>query len=144
VDVNEGRQAFARQLGIATRGTDDGQVDLVVDTVGSPDANASALSYASAGATVLVLGLDDRPLQVDARTLVRRQLELRGSLTYDHPSDFGNTLARITAGEAAGPGRVLSRSFPIEDAQAAFEQGPSAPGKTWITVRAELIQSASA
>ncbi len=39
-------------------------------------------------ATILVLGLDERPLGLSARTLVRRQLELRGSLTYDHPVDF--------------------------------------------------------
>ena len=43
------------------------------------------------GATILVLGLDATPFELTAQALVRRQLVLRGSLTYDHPGDFAAT-----------------------------------------------------
>jgi alcohol dehydrogenase/L-iditol 2-dehydrogenase len=138
LDVNEDRLAFADKLGISSLVDPDLTVDLVVDTVGSPDANESAVGHAAVGATVLVLGLDDRPFGLSARALVRRQLDVRGSLTYDHPLDFERTLARIAAG-GVRPGRVLNRAFPLEDAQAAFEAGPTAPGKTWIVIDPAVV-----
>ena len=33
-----------------------------------------------------------------AQTIVRRQLVVRGSLTYDHPEDFAASVASISEG----------------------------------------------
>jgi len=131
-DVNEERLAFAGRLG-ATIQPVDREFNLVVDSVGSPAANESAVASSAPGATILVLGLDDRPLGLAARTLVRRQLELRGSLTYDHPADFSHTIGLLTSAQL-DPGRVVGHEFALDDVQHALDEAPHLPGKTWINV----------
>lgn len=132
VDVNQGRAQFAIGLGAEPEAADE-RFDLVVDTVGSPESNATAVGHAAVGATLLVLGLDARPLELSSQTLVRRQLEVRGSLTYDHPGDFRETIA-LLEGDAPDVGRIVSHEYPLAEVQEAFNQGPSAPGKTWVRV----------
>jgi threonine dehydrogenase-like Zn-dependent dehydrogenase len=134
-DVNPDRVAFAMQLGAtaATSDPDERRFDLIVDTVGSPGSVASGLGSLEVGGTLLILGLDNRPWDVTAQTIVRRQAVVRGSLTYDHPADFQAAI-RIVAGEGFGPGRIVSDEHPLTDAQAAFEGSSSAAGKTWIRI----------
>jgi 2-desacetyl-2-hydroxyethyl bacteriochlorophyllide A dehydrogenase len=132
-DVNPDRVAFAVDLGAVPAEANDGRrFRLVVDTVGSPSSMAAALDRVDGG-TVLCLGLDSRPLGLDSQTLVRRQLTLRGSLTYDHPADFGEVTA-LVAGGRFSPGRIISDQYRLEDAQLAFERSGSARGKTWIRI----------
>jgi alcohol dehydrogenase/L-iditol 2-dehydrogenase len=131
-DTNEDRVQFAFGLG-AGRAQADERFALVVDTVGSPQSNATAIDQAAVGATVIVLGLDARSLELTSQTLVRRQLELRGSLTYDHPADFRETIA-LVQDDALDLGRIVAHEYPLEDAQEAFDRSPSDPGKTWIRV----------
>ena len=134
-DVSPGRLALATRLGARPLAPDDAdaEVDLVVDTVGTPEAAEIALRHVAIGGTVLVLGLESTPFQISAQTLVRRQLVLRGSLTYDHPGDFRSTVARVRDG-AVAPGRVITDEYPLAEAQRAFETSGSAAGKTWIRV----------
>jgi 2-desacetyl-2-hydroxyethyl bacteriochlorophyllide A dehydrogenase len=132
LDVNGERLAFAGRLGAKIEPIEQ-QFDLVVDSVGSPAAHESAVEHTAPGATILVLGLDDRPLGLAARTLVRRQLELRGSLTYDHPVDFRNTIDLVSSTKL-DPGRIVAHEFALDDVQDAFEAAPHAPGKTWVRV----------
>jgi alcohol dehydrogenase/L-iditol 2-dehydrogenase len=80
-----------------------------------------------------MLSLDAAPFEITAQTLVRRQLIVRGSLTYDHPSDFRGTVARVQAGEIS-PGRVITDEYSLADVQRAFDASDSANGKTWIRV----------
>lgn len=134
VDINADRMAFAVSLG--ARQLDighDQRFDLVVDTVGSPASVETALGSIAVGGTLLILGLDGRPLGLTAQVIVRRQLVIRGSLTYDHPQDFATTVAAISDGRLA-PSRIVAHEYPLEDAQAAFEQGAQTAGKSWIRV----------
>jgi alcohol dehydrogenase/L-iditol 2-dehydrogenase len=134
-DVNPERVALAMSLGALGMPMDatDAPFDLVVDTVGAPATIEVALANVSTGGTVLVIGLDANPFEISAQTLVRRQIVLRGSLTYDHPVDFRATVARVQEGLVA-PGRIVTEAYPLEDAKRAFESSGSARGKTWIRV----------
>ena len=89
-DVNPARVALAISLGARALDPDDAavSVDLVVDTVGTSAAVDVALRHLAIGGTLLVLALDATPFELTAQTIVRRQLVIRGSLTYDHPGDF--------------------------------------------------------
>jgi alcohol dehydrogenase/L-iditol 2-dehydrogenase len=132
-DVNPDRVAFAVDLGAVPVETNDvRRFHLVVDTVGSPSSMATAIDRVDGG-TLLCLGLDSRPLDLSAQTLVRRQLTLRGSLTYDHPVDFEEVTALITEGRFS-PGRIITDEYALEDAQLAFEGSGSTRGKTWIRI----------
>jgi alcohol dehydrogenase/L-iditol 2-dehydrogenase len=134
LDLNEARVAFLSAALGATAATDeDERFAFIVDTTGLPEAMAEAIRRSEVGATILELGLERRPLELDAETLVRRQLCLRGSLTYDHPEDFRFTTALVNDGVVV-PGRVVSHEVPLADAQRAFELGREAPGKTWVRV----------
>lgn len=135
-DVNQGRVDFAEGLGVrpASVAEQGERFDLVVDTVGSPASVDVAISGLQVGGTLLFLGLDDRPLQLTAQSVVRRQMVLRGSLTYDHPSDFEESVSRIEGG--FGPGRVISDEYPLEEVQRAFDRTGVAVGKTWIRMDA--------
>jgi threonine dehydrogenase-like Zn-dependent dehydrogenase len=137
-DVNQARVALAAGLGAGVASTDDDgpRFELVVDTVGSPSSTAFSLARVEAGGTILLLGLDSRPLEFTAQTLVRRQAVLRGSLTYDHPSDF-EAAVRYVADGGFRPGRIVTEEYPLADAQAAFDRSASAAGKTWIRVAAD-------
>jgi alcohol dehydrogenase/L-iditol 2-dehydrogenase len=140
IDVNQERVQFALGLGAEPQAADE-RFELVVDTVGSPEAHAAAVDHAAVGGTVLVLGLDARPLELSSQTLVRRQLELRGSLTYDHPVDFRETIALVRGG-VPELSRVVAHEYALADAQEAFDRGPLAPGKTWIRIVARPITGA--
>lgn len=132
-DINPERVSFAGDLGALPVETGSGRrFQLVVDTVGSPSSIAAALEQLETG-TLLCLGLDSHPLELSAQTLVRRQLTLRGSLTYDHPGDFEEVTAQIAEGRFS-PGRIVTDEYPLEDAQLAFGRSGSARGKTWIRV----------
>lgn len=133
-DVNPGRVDLAAELGALPATTDETRrFRLVVDTVGSPSSMTTALDRVEVGGTLLCLGLDSRPLELSAETLVRHQLTLRGSLTYDHPHDFEAAIAMIAAGRLT-PGRIVTEEYPLIDSQPAFERSRSARGKTWIRV----------
>ena len=132
-DLDPDRVAFAAgRLGAtALDSDDDRQFDFVVDTTGVPDAVATAIRRSAVGATILELGLDGRPFELSADVLVRRQLVLRGSITYDHPDDFGWAISLLSS-RAVAPGSVISDEHPFAEAQLAFESCSSAHGKTWI------------
>jgi len=134
-DLNQDRVAFATTIGALGLHVDEDEqtFDLVVDTVGTPASIGRALSRVEIGGTMLVLGLDGSPFELSAQTLVRRQLVIRGSLTYDHPVDFRAAVDLVQGGHVS-PGQVVSSEFPLEEAQIAFESSGSAPGKTWIRV----------
>jgi alcohol dehydrogenase/L-iditol 2-dehydrogenase len=134
-DVNPDRVAFAAELGARPMPPDvrESRFGLVVDTVGSPESVELALAHLRVGGMVLLLGLDARPLGITAQMLVRRQAIVRGSLTYDHPGDFADTIHRIEAREFL-PGRIVTDAFELEAAQQAFDQSRHAVGKTWIRV----------
>lgn len=134
-DVNPDRVASAVGLGARPAATDAAspRFHLAVDTVGSPASVEVALSRLEVGGTLLFLGLDSRPLELTAQTLVRRQLVLRGSLTYDHPGDFEAAITVVRDGGFA-PGRIVSDEYALDDAQLAFERSGSTAGKTWIRV----------
>lgn len=132
VDTNPDRARFAAELGAGPAG-DGKRFDLVVDTVGSPASIADGLARVAVGGTLLLLGLDSRPFELDAQTLVRGQVTLTGSLTYDHPRDFESALDMIASGRLR-PGRVVTAEYPLERAQEAFESVGTERGKTWIRV----------
>jgi alcohol dehydrogenase/L-iditol 2-dehydrogenase len=137
-DPNAARVALAARLGASVTPPDDDEprFGLVVDTVGSPASMTVSLARVEVGGTVLLLGLDSRPLEFTAQTLVRRQAVLRGSLTYDHPADF-DAAVRHVAGGGFRPGQIVTESYPLDGAQTAFDRSPSASGKTWIRVAAD-------
>jgi alcohol dehydrogenase/L-iditol 2-dehydrogenase len=131
-DINEHRVEFAAELG-ARPIVEGVKFDLVIDTVGSPASLDTSIDNIASSGSVIVLGLDSRPMGLTSQTLVRSQVTLQGSLTYDHPIDFAETLEDLAAGRIQ-PGLIVTDEYPLEETQAAFENSGSARGKTWVNV----------
>jgi 2-desacetyl-2-hydroxyethyl bacteriochlorophyllide A dehydrogenase len=134
LDLNPDRVALATTLGARPASPDaNDRFDLVIDSAGTPSSMRTALDRVETGGTLLVLGIDNRPFEISAALLVRRQLVIRGSLTYEHPVDFRQVIALVETGQLA-PGGIATNEYRLADVQRAFETSGSAPGKTWVRV----------
>jgi threonine dehydrogenase-like Zn-dependent dehydrogenase len=132
VEPHPGRLALAQRLGATPAGDDTGEgFRFVFEASGVADGVRTALDRAAPGGTVILVGLSPTPLPLTAAELVRRQLSLRGSLIYDHPADFPDTIAAIARREL-DPGRVVQPGFPPERAGEAFAGALKVPGKPWL------------
>lgn len=132
LEPHPGRRAVATGLGAKVAGETAGGFDAVFETSGVPAALPEAVSRAGRGAVVLLIGQHSEPASLVTRTVVQRQLTLRGSLIYDHPDDFASALA---GADRVTPSRVLGACRPLDEAAAAFQAARQVPGKTWIQVK---------
>ncbi|QFG20841.1 zinc-binding dehydrogenase [Actinomadura sp. WMMB 499] len=110
---------------------DRGDFPFVFDTAGVPAAWDTSVGRVATGGTVMVIGMSSEPVGLSTMELTRRQLQVRGSLIYDHPHDFAGTVAEIAA--AAPRLAALTRpGVPPGEAGRAFAEARAAPGKSWI------------
>lgn len=130
IEPHPGRLELAASLGAAPVSPGAGEFDVIYETSGTAAALAEAVSRAAVGGTIVLIGLGGGDIPVDAETVVRRQLHLHGSLTYDHPGDFADAITR----PSLHPGRVLQARYPLGRAAQAFRAAAHVPGKTWITI----------
>jgi len=133
VDINPKRLAKLKELGAdwTVDGNDgdsvraipgwagDRGVDLVVDAVGSSACRANAVACVSSGGMVVWIGLAGDMCEVDARTVVTREIEIKGSYAYGL-KDFGRALSILA--EGAFPATVFASDAQLEDGQAIFEE----------------------
>lgn len=132
-DLQPARVAAAVALG--GRPMADGETfDVIFETTGSGRAATAAVERLAAAGRLVTIGLGEDPLVVDTRLLVRRGLQLRGSMIYDHPVDFHAVIGQVEAGFAR-PGAVLGEPYPLSESVAAFRAAPTAADKVWIRVR---------
>lgn len=129
VEPQDGRRRLAMKLGARAAATRDDGFQTVFETSGAAPALTGAISRAATGGTVVLIGLGDNA-RLDTSLVVRKQLTLRGSMIYDHPADFADTLKS----PVLAPGRVLRARYPLTEAEAAMRAAREAPGKTWIQV----------
>jgi 2-desacetyl-2-hydroxyethyl bacteriochlorophyllide A dehydrogenase len=127
IEPHPGRLELAASLGAVPVST--GSFDVIFETSGTAAGLAEAVARAAIGGTIVLIGLGGSDIPLDAETVVRRQLHLHGSLTYDHPGDFADA---VTQPAALRPGRVLRARYPLEEAAAAFRAAADVPGKSWV------------
>lgn len=110
VDVSNGTD------GLADLAADKGRVDAAIECSGNPSALASAVALVRPRGTIVLVGLGgDQPLPMNV--IVAKELELKGSFRFD--AEFARAAALISDGKVdLRP--LLTGSFPIEDAPAAF------------------------
>jgi alcohol dehydrogenase/L-iditol 2-dehydrogenase len=130
-EPHEGRVELARSFGAEAVRDDDG-FGFLFETSGVPQALRAGLERVSPGGTALLVGISTLPLELTSAELVYRQLTLRGSLIYDHPVDFDETVAVLDSGTIT-PGKVLQARFDLTEAAEAFASVRSVAGKSWIS-----------
>ncbi|PXY22690.1 zinc-dependent alcohol dehydrogenase [Prauserella muralis] len=136
VEPLEGRLALAERIGAKRIDPGDAHgFPVVFDTAGVPATWQLALRAVAAAGTVVVIGMNGAPVSTSTMDLARRQLVIRGSLIYDHPTDFADTLAAVT-GDELDPAQVLQRGVRPDEAADAFAKARAVPGKSWIDLSA--------
>jgi threonine dehydrogenase-like Zn-dependent dehydrogenase len=96
-------------------------VDLVVETAGTPEAVELALGrvgFVRPGGRVVLTGLPHAPSRVEFFWLVRREIDVRGSMIYQQ--EFGEALALLARG-AIDVAPLLTHRFPLDGIEAALE-----------------------
>lgn len=128
-ETHEGRLEAARAMGAEAPSGDP--YDLVFETSGSAGGTRHALTSLAPGGTLVLIGLPHGDVPMPTSAIVRGHAVVRGSIIYDHPVDFPDTLAFI-ADRALQPSLVLRRTFAFEDSPTALAEAGSVPGKSWI------------
>ncbi|MEV4729995.1 alcohol dehydrogenase catalytic domain-containing protein [Saccharopolyspora sp. NPDC049426] len=130
-EPHAGRHELAMSLG-ATVDDPHQEVDHVFETSGAPGALDAALEHLRPGGHATVVGMNSGPLALSSHAIVSQQWSITGSLIYDHPVDFADTIAALEKG-ALEPHRVLQARFHLDEAAEAFTAVAATPGKCWIS-----------
>jgi alcohol dehydrogenase/L-iditol 2-dehydrogenase len=130
VEPHEGRQEIARILGARTR-AQPSAYEVVFETSGSVGGTQQALRSLDAGGTLVLIGIPHDDVPLSTASIVRGHSTVMGSIIYDHPGDFSDTLAFI-ADNALSPSAILRRTFSFDDVYAALSSAEGVPGKSWI------------
>jgi 2-desacetyl-2-hydroxyethyl bacteriochlorophyllide A dehydrogenase len=126
------RLSLARELGadaVALAGADDDTaaarafsgregVDLVIETAGTAVAVEQAVSLGRPGGRVVLTGLPHEPTALNFFWVVRREMRIIGSMIYQ--DEFPEAM-RLLASGAVRVDRLLSRTFPLDRIDQAFE-----------------------
>jgi L-iditol 2-dehydrogenase/L-gulonate 5-dehydrogenase len=112
---------------------------VVFEAAGAASALELALQVAAPGGRVVAVGLASTPMPLQPLAFVRRGLSLIGSLIYDHPTDFLQTIELVRRGQIR-PSHLVSETLDDLAALPAalgalLQREPS--GKTLVSVAAE-------
>lgn len=140
LDVREPRLARARELGIEwtlNSRSDDVHAALqdwfpngpdgVFDCVAIPETVNLALREARKGSTIVLEGVPEGPMTVDAILIQDRELRLLGTLMYQIP-DFEEAIDLVQQGAIASA-KLVSRIVALEEVPSAFAKLAQDPGE---------------
>jgi threonine dehydrogenase-like Zn-dependent dehydrogenase len=128
VEPHDGRLAIARSLG-ARPLTD--AYELVFETSGSVGGTQQALRSLGVGGTLVLIGIPHDDVPLSTASIVRGHATVMGSIIYNHPSDFRDTLDFITDNSLT-PSSIIRRTFSFGDSQSALSSAVSVSGKSWV------------
>ncbi len=131
LEPNAARRAAALAAGIIAVRTasdtetarlffEEHQVVAIFECVGRPATIQLCLDAASAGTCLVLVGLSSESVTLNPLRCVRQELDIRGALIYDHPTDFAATIALIVSNKLA-PGKTAGRLQPLESVPTLFE-----------------------
>jgi L-gulonate 5-dehydrogenase len=129
VEPHEGRLATARSLG--GRPAAKAPYELVFETSGSVGGTQQALRSLGVGGTLVLIGIPHHDVPLSTAAIVRGHGTVLGSIIYDHPGDFRDTLAFI-AENSLTPSSIIRRTFSLTDSQDALSSAVNVPGKSWV------------
>jgi threonine dehydrogenase-like Zn-dependent dehydrogenase len=108
-DANEVR-AFFEQAEVVT----------IFECAGIAATTQLCLDAAPAGSLIMLVGLSTKDVSFNPLRFVRQEMEIRGTLIYEHPVDFARTIDLVATGKLA-PGATTSQPQPLESLPALLE-----------------------
>ena len=145
IGTRDDRLAIAREMGAdevinlrerdavaAVRDLTDGGADFVYEAAGTAEALGQAIAMARKGGSVVMLTVH-KQVQVDLEPAVRGELHLVGAICYSY-REYQRALALLARGQV-DVSLLMQRTFPLDQAQEAFEFVMSRQGVKAILVR---------
>ncbi|MEU8877009.1 alcohol dehydrogenase catalytic domain-containing protein [Streptomyces javensis] len=131
-EPNKARLDRACSLGATPLPPDAGGLPCLFETSGAPGVVEEGLRRLAKHGTAVLIGMDTAPLGISPRDLVAGQITLIGSMIYDHPVDFAQTVSALESPTPPRLGAVVSDGYPLDDVQEAFTAAYTASGKVWV------------
>jgi len=107
------------------------QSDVLIDAAGVPAVIDDALRVARLGARLVVVGVHKRPVAVDFRTVLAKELSIAASLAY--PDEFPEVIAAVA--DDPTPEAMISHRFDWDEFPAAFAAARDPETATKVVVR---------
>src|SRR5579864_4734311 len=131
MEPNPARRAAAMEAGAVqyseARNADEARafferegVVAIFECAGIRATSQLALDAAPPGTRIVLVGLATEDVTFNPLRFVRQELEIRGTLIYEHPTDYPVTIDLIASGKLA-PGATASEPQPLESAASLLE-----------------------
>lgn len=131
MEPNPARRAAAMEAGAVqyseARNADEARaffeqegVVAIFECAGIRATSQLALDAAPPGTRIVLVGLAMEDVTFNPLRFVRQELEIRGTLIYEHPTDYPVTIDLIASGKLA-PGATASEPQPLESAASLLE-----------------------
>lgn len=129
LDLNRGRLAVARSLGLRTRATEADdlaavlggmEVETFVDCTGAPPAIRAEVASVRARGRVVLVGLPGGDVAYDAPDAILLEIEVVGSAGYSR-ADFAGALDLLVAG-ALPVSQLITKVAALEDVDTMFDE----------------------
>ncbi|HEY5429476.1 MAG TPA: zinc-binding dehydrogenase [Solirubrobacteraceae bacterium] len=132
IEPHSGRLELARQIGAATTESRAARYPLVFETSGSEEGIRNSVTSAESGGTVVMIGIPHADVPISISSVVREQIRVIGSLIYDHPGDFRDTLGLLKA-QTVRPREILGSPVAFAAVADAMSGASTRARKSWIS-----------
>lgn len=132
IEPHPGRLELARKIGATPAETGDAGYPLVFETSGSEEGIRSSVDLVEPGGTVVMIGIPHTDIPISIASVVRQQVRVMGSLIYDHPGDFKETIDLLAA-HTVTPSAILGPPADFAAVSDAMAGASKVAGKSWIS-----------
>lgn len=95
------------------------QIQTIFECAGSASTAELACNIAARGTEIILLGLSEKPASFQPLKITRENISIRGSIIYDHPTDFQKVIKLIENGTLK-PSMIISEHYPLDQLQEAL------------------------
>jgi 2-desacetyl-2-hydroxyethyl bacteriochlorophyllide A dehydrogenase len=97
------------------------EIQTIFECAGAASTAELACNIAARGTEIILLGLSEKPSSFQPLKIARENISIRGSIIYDHPTDFQEVMTLIENGTLK-PSMIISEHYPIDQLQIALEK----------------------
>lgn len=94
-------------------------IETIFECAGAATTAELACNIAARGSEIILLGLSEKPARFQPLKIARENISIRGSIIYDHPTDFQEVISLIEK-DILHPGMIISDHFPLSQLQDAL------------------------
>ena len=121
--INSSRDSLNQSIALLTEGQG---IDVVVETAGGAKTLEQAIEIVNAGGRIILLGLPHESTNVSSDLIVRKEIEIYGSIIYSH-EDFSQAIQLIREGRVT-VAPLITHSFSLNDIKEAFDMSDKGQG----------------